>query len=149
MWQTSEASIRRHLPRAAIVFDKFHVMMQANAAVDETRRQEFFRQNGRLREVVRGKRWLFLTRWGNLSLTKRGQLNEAFALNRRLFKAYSQKEQLQRLWTYTYEGAARRFFLHWMTSLRWQRLPALRKLARTLERHREGALANHRLRKTA
>lgn len=141
MWQPFEASIRQHLPRAAIVFDKFHVMMHANAAVDETRRQEFFRQKGRLREVVRGKRWLFLTRWGNLSRTKRGQLNEAFALNRRLFKAYFLKEQLERLWTYTYEGAARRFFLQWMASLRWQRLPAFRKLARTLERHMEGILA--------
>jgi transposase len=36
---------------------------------------------------MRGKRWLLLTRWYNLSAPKRLQLNEAFALNRRLLKA--------------------------------------------------------------
>lgn len=141
MWQPFLKSIRQHLPRAAIVFDKFHVMMHVNAAVDETRRKEFFRQKGRLREVMRGKRWLFLTRWRNLSRTKRGHLNQAFALNRRLFKAYFLKEQIERLWTYIYEGAARRFFRQWIDSLRWQRLPAFKKLGRTLERHLEGILA--------
>jgi hypothetical protein len=41
---------------------------------------------------------------------------------------------------HTYEGAARRFFDKWVRSLRWQRLPAFQKLARTLERHLEGIL---------
>ncbi len=37
---------------------------------------------------MRGKRWLLLTRWRNLTAPKRTQLKEALALNRRLFKAY-------------------------------------------------------------
>ena len=140
MWRPFLASVRQHLPKAAIVFDKFHVMQHVNDAVDETRRKEFFRQRGHLRDVVRGKRWLFLTRWRHLSRAKRGELNEAFALNRRLFKAYFLKEQIERMWDYTYEGAARRFFTQWVRSLRWQRLPAFQKLAGTLERHLEGLL---------
>ncbi len=141
MWEPYLQSLREHLPRAAIVFDKFHVMKHVNAAIDETRRQEFFRQKGPLRAVMRGKRWLLLTRWHNLSAPKRTQLKEALALNRRLFKAYYLKEQLERLWTYTYEGAALRFFVDWLLSLRWQRLPAFKKLARTLYDHLEGILA--------
>lgn len=134
-------SIREHLPKAAIVFDKFHVMRQVNNAVDETRRQEFFRQKGRLRAVMRGKRWLLLTRWRNLTRHKKTQLQEALSLNRRLFKAYYLKEQLERLWSYTYEGAATRFLRDWLLSLRWQRLPAFNKLAQTLLRHFHGILA--------
>ncbi len=141
MWKPYLLSLKEHLPRAAIVFDKFHVMKHVNAAVDETRRKEFFRHGGQLRAVVRGKRWLFLTRWRNLSRTKRGLLNQAFALNRRLFKAYFLKEQIEQLWAYTYKGAARRFFHNWVLSLRWQRLPAFKKLAATLERHLEGILS--------
>ncbi len=53
---------------------------------------------------MRSKRWLLLTRWHNLSAPKRTQLKEPVALNRRLFKAYYLKEQLERFWTYTYEG---------------------------------------------
>jgi len=141
MWEPYLQSLREHLPKAAIVFDKFHVMKHVNAAVDETRRAEFFRQRGHLRAIMRGKRWLLLTRWRNLTRQKRGLLNEAFALNRRLFKAYYLKEQIERLWSYTYEGAARRFFEAWVRSLRWQRLPAFKKLAGTLTRHFEGILA--------
>lgn len=141
MWKPFQLSLQEHLPRAAIVFDKFHVMKHVNHAIDETRRQEFFRQGGRLRSLMRGKRWLLLTRRQNLSRSKRGKLNEALDLNRRLFKAYYLKEQIDRLWSYTYEGAARRFFEEWVRSLRWQRLPAFKKLARTLEAHLAGILA--------
>jgi transposase len=147
MWKPYLQSVRQHLPRAAIVFDKFHVMKHVNAAVDETRRQEFFRQGAAMRTSMRGKRWLLLTRWRNLDRTKRGLLNEALALNRRLFKAYFLKEQIERLWEYTYEGAARSFFDSWVRSLRWQRLPAFKKLAKTLQRHLEGILSyyHHKL----
>jgi transposase len=141
MWEPFLQSLRQHLPGAAIVFDRFHVMRHVNDAVDETRRQEFFRHQGERREVMRGKRWLFLTRWKKLSRKQRGELNTALALNRRLFKAYYLKEQIEHLWSYTYEGAARRFFEQWVRRLRWQRLPAFQKLVRTLRRHLEGILS--------
>jgi transposase len=141
MWEPFLQSLRQHLPKAAIVFDKFHVMKHVNAAVDETRRQEFFRQPLPRRAAMRGKRWLLLTRWHNLSRPKKTQLQEALSLNRRLFKAYYLKEQIERLWSYTYEGAAMRFMGEWLASLRWQRLPAFKKLAGTLLRHLDGILA--------
>ena len=62
MWKPFRLSLKVHLPRARIVYDKFHVLKHANAAVDETRRAEFFRKGGRLRGLERGKRWLLLTR---------------------------------------------------------------------------------------
>jgi hypothetical protein len=52
------------------------------------RRAEFFRKGGRMRGVVKGKRWLLLTRWVHLDSKKRQQLNDLFALNRRVMKAY-------------------------------------------------------------
>jgi hypothetical protein len=58
-----------------------------------------------MRDLVKGKRWLLLTRWVHLTANKRQQLNELFALNRKIMKAYFLKESLERLWTYTYEGA--------------------------------------------
>jgi transposase len=141
MWKPFLESLREHLPEAAIVFDKFHVMKHVNAAVDETRRQEFFRQDARLRALMRGKRWLLLTRWHNLSRPKRSALKEALSLNRKLFKAYYLKEQIERLWSYTYRGAAIRFLDEWIYSLRWQRLPAFKKLAAMLLEHLDGLVA--------
>ena len=69
------------------------------------RRAEFFRKGAWMRGVVKGKRWLMLTRWVHLTADKRQQLNSLFALNRKVMKAYLLKESLGRLWTYTYEGA--------------------------------------------
>ena len=50
-----------------------------------------------MRGVVKGKRWLRLTRWMNLDSKKRQQLNDLFALNCRVVKAYLLKESLERL----------------------------------------------------
>jgi transposase len=130
MWEPFRLSLQAHLPHARLVYDKFHVLRHASEAVDETRRAEFFRQGRAARGLVRGKRWR----------EDRQSLRELFALNRRLAKAYLLKEQLAQLWSYTYEGAARRFLATWLRALRWQRLPAFQKLARLLTRHLEGIL---------
>lgn len=107
-------------------------MQHANKAGDEVRRAEFFRKGGALRRLVKGKRWLLLSRCVHLDAGKRQQLNALFALNRRVFKAYLLKESLERLWTYRYEGAMLRYLQSWIDQLRWQRLAPFQKLARTL-----------------
>ena len=140
MWQAFTTSIHEWAPRCRIVYDKFHVMQHANAAVDEVRRAEFFRKGGRVRQLVKGKRWLLLSRWVHLNAVKRQQLNGLFALNRRVFKAYLLKESLDRLWTYHYEGAMVRYLQSWIDQLRWQRLPAFDKLAALLVDHLDGLL---------
>jgi transposase len=140
MWKPYRLSIEQWAPRCQIIYDKFHIMQHANKAVDEVRRAEFFRKGGRMRNVVKGKRWLLLSRWVNLDTGKKRQLNQLFALNRRVLKAYLLKESLDRLWTYRYEGAMMRYLHNWMDLLRWQRLKPFEKLAQMLVDHLEGIL---------
>jgi transposase len=140
MWLPFRQSIEQWLPRCRIVFDKFHIMKHAAEAVDEVRRQEFFRKGGAARELVKGKRWLLLTRWVHLTAHKKQQLNALFALNRRMFKAYLLKESLDRLWNYRYEGAMIRYLNGWIDQLKWQRLKPMEKLADLLLKHLDGIL---------
>ena len=140
MWQPFTNSIVQWARNCRIVYDKFHVLQHANKAIDEVRRAEFFRKGGRMRGVVKGKRWLLLTRWMNLDSKKRQQLNQLFALNRRVMKAYLLKESLERLWTYRYEGAMLRYLQSWIDELRWQRLAPFQKLAQMLLDHLDGIL---------
>jgi transposase len=140
MWKPYRLSIEQWAPNCQIIYDKFHIMQHANLAVDEVRRAEFFRKGGRMRDVVKGKRWLLLGRWVNLDTGKRRQLNTLFALNRRVMKAYLLKESLDRLWTYHYEGAMLRYLQRWMDQLRWQRLKPFEKLAHMLLEHLDGIL---------
>ncbi len=140
MWEPYRLSIEQHAPNCRIVYDKFHVRQHANNAVDEVRRAEFFRKGGRMRDLVKGKRWLLLTRWLNLSGPKRQELNRLFSMNRRLLKAYLLKESLERLWFYRYERAMLRYLQKWVDQLRWQRLRPFEKLARMLLDHLDGIL---------
>ena len=55
------------------------------------------------------------------------------------------KEGLDRLWTYTYKGAAARYLNQWIDQLKWQRLKPMEDLARMLLRHREGLLNYYRV----
>ena len=140
MWRPFTNSIEQWARNCRIVYDKFHVLQHANKAIDEVRRAEFFRKGGRMRGVVKGKRWLLLTRWVHLEGKKRQQLNDLFALNRRVMKAYLLKESLERLWTYRYEGAMLRYLQRWIDELRWQRLAPFQKLAHMLVDHLDGIL---------
>ena len=140
MWEPYRLSIEQWAPQCRIVYDKFHIMRHANKAIEEVRRAEFFRKGRRMRELVKGKRWLLLTRWVNLTLGKRQELNTLFALNRKLLKAYLLKESLDRLWTYRYEGAMLNYLERWIGQLRWQRLEPFQKLASMLLKHIDGIL---------
>jgi len=140
MWEPFRLSLEQNVPQCRIVYDKFHIMQHANQAIDEVRRAEFFRKGKHLRELVQGKRWLLLSRWVNLTASKRQELNQLFALNRKMFKAYLLKESLDRLWTYHYEGAMLNYLQRWIDQLRWQRLEPFQKLARMLLDHLEGIL---------
>ena len=140
MWEPYRLSIQQWAPQCQIIYDKFHIMQRANAAIDEVRRAEFFRKGGSMRGLVKGKRWLLLSRWVHLDTDKKRQLNQLFALNRRVMKAYLLKESLDRLWTYHYEGAMLRYLQSWIDQLRWQRLRPFEKLAQMLLDHLEGIL---------
>jgi transposase len=140
MWEPFRLSIEEWAPQCQIVYDKFHVMQHANDAVDEVRRAEYFRKGMKMRGLVKGKKWLLLSRWKNLAGKQRGELNRLFQLNRRVFKAYLLKESLERLWEYHYEGAMLNYLQRWIDQLRWQRLPVFQKLGEMLLKHLEGIL---------
>ena len=138
MWEPFRLSIEQWAPQCKIVYDKFHVLQHANDAIDEVRRAEFFRQGLKKRGLIKGKKWLLLSRWKNLTNPHRGELNRLFGLNRRVFKAYLLKESLERLWDYHYEGAMLNYLQNWIDQLKWQRLKPFEELAEMLLKHLDG-----------
>jgi transposase len=140
MWEPFRQSLQQWIPQCQIIYDKFHILQHASKAVDEVRRAEFFRKGGAARDIVRGKRWLLLSSWVHLDRSKKRQLNQLFALNRRVMKAYLLKESLAGLWDFIYEGAMLRYMQSWIDQLRWQRLAPMEKLANMLLNHLEGIL---------
>ena len=74
-----QLSLEEWAPQAGLVYDKFHVLQHAQAAIDAVRRAGFFRQGGRRRELVKGKRSSLLSRWVNLEQGQKQQLTNSSA----------------------------------------------------------------------
>ncbi len=83
------------LKHAAIVHDPFHVMKRAGQALDELRRQIFFRAGPELRAVGRGTRWLVLKAWEKTSDEDRATLRRLFYYNGKLARAYQVVDELR------------------------------------------------------
>ena len=141
MWKAFSTSVSNYCPNAKIVYDKFHIMRHLNNAIDEVRRQEFFRNGDENRELMRGKRWLLLLRrWYNLTMSQKHLLKDVFALNQRIAKAHYLKEIFGDLWCYTNRKWATKFLERWRKELRWQRLKPLEKFYTMVEKHINGIL---------
>ena len=140
MWKPFRASTLRkgNAPRALIVYDKFHVLRHLGDAMDEVRRAEYVRLEGRERRFIKGQRFNLLTRWANLALEGRRALKVLFQANKRLNIAYLLQDSFDQLWSYETAGWARRFFDQWCDSLKWQRLKPFEKFAAMIDAHWDG-----------
>jgi transposase len=85
----------RGLEHAPIVHDPFHVMKLANDALDELRREVFFRAGPELRAVGRGKRWLLLRAWERTTDQQKAEILTLLGHNRTLARGYQIREELR------------------------------------------------------
>jgi transposase len=141
MWKAFSNSTRRHVPQAAILFDKFHIMRHLGEALDQVRKSEYARLTGRERGFIKGQKYTLLSNRENLTLEGRRALKKLLQVNRRLQVAYLLKESFGQLWSYEREGWARRFFENWKAALKWQRLKPYEKFARLIQAHWAGIAA--------
>lgn len=141
MWRAFEKSTMKNAPKAAILYDKFHVMRHLGKALDQVRKEEYRRLVGKDRSYIKGQKYTLLSKKENLSLEGRRALRKLLDANRRLNTAYLLKESFGQLWDYRTEGWARRFFDNWKESLKWQRLKPYKEFAEMVERHWDGIAA--------
>ena len=83
------------LEHAAIVHDPFHILKLAGQALDELRREVFFRAGPELRALGKGKRWLLLRAWERITDAQKAELQVLLGHNRTLARAYQIKEELR------------------------------------------------------
>ena len=133
-----------HLPRAAMVFDRFHVVNLLNDKLSQLRRELHRTLSDTMqKQVLKGVRWLLLKRPENLDARRneRQRLEEALRLNAPLATAYYLKEELGELWEQEDEAAAKAFLLDWIARAEASGVRMLIDFARTLRLHAWGLLA--------
>ena len=146
MSQAYISAVQKHLPKARLVFDRFHVMKLLNEKLTELRRQLYREATDLLQKsVLKGIRWLLLKNPENLDDQKneRERLDEALTLNRSLAIAYYLKDELRLFWEQPNYHAANRFLTDWCRRAEASGIKLLMKFANTLRGHRQGLLAWH------
>jgi transposase len=140
MWKPFRASTLKagNAPRAAILFDKFHVLRHLGGAMDKVRKAEYKRLSGKDRQFIKGQKYTLLSHRRNLTGKGRASLKVLLKVNKRLNTAYLLKESFGQLWDYRTERGAARFFANWHDALKWQRLKPYEDFAAMVERHWDG-----------
>ena len=137
------AAVQKHLPRATIVFDHFHVIKLFNDKLSDLRRTLYHEATLKQKKVLKGSRWLLLKNPENLDpkQKEKQRLEEALKLNEPLALAYYMKEDLRQLWNQGTKRRAGKFLTDWCRRAEVSGIRMLVKFAATLRTHRRGILA--------
>jgi transposase len=136
-------AVRRNLPKAKIVFDRFHLIKLFNEKLSDLRRQVQSAAEGLSQKVLKCTRWLLLKNPDNLdeSRHEKQRLDDALRLNQPLATAYYLKEDLRQFWEQPDKAAAGRFLDEWIVQATVSKITMLVQFARTLTIHRHGLIA--------
>jgi len=148
LWAPYLNAVRRHLKRAEVVFDKFHVYTYLSGAIEEVRRHEQGIAQGDMAKLLKGSRWLWLRTPGTLKRKQQYTLAEIMRVNRRLARAYVLREDFEGFYECQDVEEASRFLTAWTARCARSGLEPFIRLAQRLRRWSTGILAYFRHRIT-
>lgn len=128
------AGAKESFPKAAITFDRFHVVKLLNTAMDEVRRSE-----RKEHEALKGHKYTFLKNADKLSDSRKEKLAEFITLYPTLGEAYRMKETFNVLWEMNSEEKASKYLDLWCDYAMYHSgIPAFIKFAKTVKSHKSG-----------
>ncbi|QRK08256.1 ISL3 family transposase [Archangium violaceum] len=135
-------AVGNRAPHVRKVFDRFHVQKLANEALDTVRRQQVREQAGSQEgKALKHSRWALLKNPWNLTVRQGEKLSELKKTNQTLYRAYLLKESLARGMDYVQPKRASEHLDKWCQWASHSRLAPFAKLAKTVQRHKDGILA--------
>jgi transposase len=126
------------LPKAALVFDHFHVSKIVHDALDEIRRRLQRELPPAGRRIIKGQRYVLLRARENLSKRQEVSLQEILDTNTDLTKGYVLKEAFREVFKATNLRDGRKRLKAWEAQVRESGVLELLKVLDTIERRRSG-----------
>jgi len=138
MWLPYLKVIRKKIPQAIHILDRFHIVAKLNKAVDEVRAAEVkeLADEG-FDPVLKHSRWCLLKRPENLTAKQGTKLSDLMRYNLKSIRAYLLKDSFQALWEYESYHWAGRFLDGWIKRAMRCRLEPIKKIARSLRAHED------------
>jgi len=138
MWKPYLKVIGRKAGQAIHVLDRFHIMAKMNKAIDEVRAAEAKRlERDDYEPVLKHSRWCLLKREENLTEKQVVKLSELLQYNLQSVRSRLMREDFQQFWEYSYPACAAKFLDQWCTRTMRSKIEPMKKVAKTLRRHRE------------
>jgi len=138
MWKPYLKVIAKKAGQAIHVLDRFHVMSKMNKAIDEVRAAEAKRlERDGYEPVLKHSRWCLLKRKENFTEKQAVKMSELLQYNLQSVRSRLMREDFQRFWEYCYPACAAKFLDEWCTRTMRSKIGPMKKVAKTLRRHRE------------
>lgn len=142
MWDPYIKAVKESCPKAAIVFDKFHVVKAFGKVIDKVRNAEYKKADKAEKGIIKGSKYLLLKNRENLTEEEKPRLKEVLKLNENLTTVYILKDYLKRLWDYRYARSAKKALDNWCRLANESGIRAVKAFAKTLQRYAYGII-NH------
>jgi transposase len=147
MSKAYEAGAGDYCRNAQIVFDKFHVILNASKAVDQVRFAELRVGGPGVREALRHSQWLWRKNPENLTEKQQAHMARIQDKNLCTAKAYQMRLVLQDIYRAANASTARHRFKVWCRWVRWTArfykvgiFSSMLTLAKMIEQHLQGIL---------
>lgn len=136
MWRPYLKVIKKKLPEALHVLDRFHIVANLNKALNEIRAAEArkLRQDG-YEEVLKHTKYCFLKNQENLTPNQKTKLSDVLQYDLKSVRAYLLKESFQLFWNYTSPYWAEWYLKKWCARAMRSRLEPIKKFVKSLRRH--------------
>ena len=145
LWAAFHNSVKIYLKNAVLVFDKFHVFKYLSDALEAVRRTEQTKLEEEDKKLLKGCRWLILKRTLTRYKDKR-RLKEVMNLNESIMKAVLLKEEFYRFYDAKNDKEAEGILKDWTETCKESALQPFIKLAKRLNRWKEGIIAFFKIR---
>jgi transposase len=149
MSKAYQAGVKETCRNAQVVFDKFHVIKNANEAVDKVRKAEVRVGGQGVWEALYKSQWIWRKNPENLTEQEQSRMDKIKDKNLCTAKAYQMRLVLQDIYQVSEMSTAKRRFQVWCRWVRWVGpkyehgvFTSMIKLAKMIETHLEGILAH-------
>lgn len=132
------AGIEDNLPKAEIVFDKFHIIKIINEAVDNVRKREV-----KTNPILKKSKYVFLKNRENFTQKEKGKYSEISLskLNIKTFKAMQIRELFQQIYSSQTKEQFELLLKKWYFWATHCRIPEIIEVAKTIKNHWDGVIS--------
>lgn len=142
MWESYMLVVEKLLPNADIVHDKFHIIQYLKQAIDNERKKEV-----KTEAVLKKGKFTVLKKEKNLTEDQKIQFDKIMTANLKTAQAWSFAETFNLVYDSQQVAEAYAYFDMWVDAVKNSTISAMKKVAKTFEKHITGIInyVKHRI----